>query len=192
MGWAGADVPHKVPVTRYTGLWTNSPFTSKPPPDAMTGPANPLSDYALGGISPIKGGYRVTLLNRKKPEERIVVESDDPSSAFKILTVNRKPGDPLGTTVRLSSGANVGVVAFDEKLLTLKEAAPQNPNSAQQNPRQGVPAQQQPAPDGQPNPQGRVPRPRTIPPPEEQTTNGRQPATGRQNINGRTQRQTLR
>ena len=30
--WAAADLPKKAPITKYTGLWTNSPFTSKPPP----------------------------------------------------------------------------------------------------------------------------------------------------------------
>lgn len=161
VGWAVADLPRKAPITKYTGLWTNSPFTSKPPPAAQGPEANPLEDYALGGVSPISGGYRVTLLNRKKPEERIIVDSDKPSGGFKILAVNRKPGNPLGTVVRMSSGAVTGTVAFDESMLTLTPAAA--PNNPQMPP--GV----QPQP-GQPQPQGvqpaqRQPRPRVVPPP---------------------------
>src|SRR6478609_3656229 len=109
-GLATADVPKKAPFTRYTPLYTNSPFTSKPPP-AEAGPENnPLDDYALIGVSSIglKGNdsiYRVTLINKKKPEERITVDSDNPKSDFKILGVTRKAGDPLGTVVAMSSGS---------------------------------------------------------------------------------------
>jgi hypothetical protein len=31
-GWAAADLPKKAPVTKYSRLWTDSPFTSKPEP----------------------------------------------------------------------------------------------------------------------------------------------------------------
>ena len=174
-GLAAADVPKKAPFTRYTSLYTNSPFTSKPPP-AEAGPENnPLDDYALIGVSSIglkSNGdsiYRVTLINKKKPEDRITVDSDNPKSDFKILGVTRKSGDPLGTVVAMSSGSMKGTVAFDEKLLTLaapKAAAPV-PNPAQ-------PGQQpQVQPDGQPIAQ-RQPRPRVVPPPTAQA--GGQPA----------------
>lgn len=161
VGWAAADMPRKAPITKYTGLWTNSPFTSKPPPAEQGPEANPLEDYALGGVSPISSGYRVTLLNKKKPEERIIVDSDKPSGGFKILAVTRKAGDPLGTVVRMSSGSVTGTVAFDESMLTLTPApAPNNPQ---------LPPGVQPQP-GQPQPQGvqpvqRQPRPRVVPPP---------------------------
>ena len=188
-----AEVPQKAPKLRYIKLWTDSPFTSKPPPDSGPEAVNPLSDYALGGISPIKGGYRITLLNRKKPDERTIVESDDTSSGFKILTVNRMAGNPLGTTVRLASGSSVGVVAFDEKLLTLKAAA--KPNTPQQNQPGAVPpGQQPPVPTSAPpenNPGQRQPRPRVIAPPSgTPSTNGQQQRQ-QSNQNGR-QRQNLR
>lgn len=125
--------PPKAPLTKYTPLWTNSPFTSKPPIDE--GPAagpNPLEDYALGGISPITGGYRVTLLNRKNPEERVTIDTDrkDQAHGFVVDSVDRKPGDPLATVVHLTKGANKGSVEFDSALLTLK--APPPPQQAQQ------------------------------------------------------------
>ena len=89
-GWAMADLPKKSPISKYTGLWTNSPFTSKPPPPADAPVANPLEDYSLAGVSPIGSGYRVTLLNKKKPEERIFVFSDD----ARQNTASRFSGSP--------------------------------------------------------------------------------------------------
>ena len=159
-GWAVADLPKKAPITKYTRLWTDSPFTSKPLPPPPGEVANPLEDYALAGVSPVSGGYRVTLLNKKKPEERIIVESDRPSQGFKILEVVRKAGDPLGTVVRMMSGSVTGTVAFDEKLLTLTPppaAKPQVPPGAKPGVPPGVPQPGQP-------PQ-RQPRPRVVPPP---------------------------
>lgn len=159
---AAAEVPRAVPVTRYAGLWTDSPFTSKPPPVQAAAEANPLEDYALGGISPISGGYRVTLLNRKNPEERIVLPDNQD---FKILSVQYSTGNPLGTTVRLSTGSKTGTVSFDEKLLALKAApaAPQQQQPGQpQNP-PGIPGQPG-APPTQPPDGQRAPRPRVVPP----------------------------
>lgn len=170
--WAVAELPKKAPITKYTGLWNNSPFTSKPPPPEAGPLVNPLEDYALGGISPISSGYRVTLLNKKKPEERIIVESDVPREGFALLEVIRKPGDPLSTQVRLSSGtgasAVTGTVSFDEKTLVLAappaaKAAPKLP------PGVSIPGQPlQPAQPGQPVQPGqlpnRLPRPRVVTP----------------------------
>jgi hypothetical protein len=161
-GLAAADLPKKAPITRYTSLWTNSPFTSKPPPPEA-GPANnPLDDYALIGVSPIsdQDGYRVTLINKKKPDERIIVDSNKTTSGFKILGVTRKPGNPLGTVVNMSSGSVTGTVSFEEKLLTI--AAAKAPPQVAPPPVPGQPPAQ-PVPAGQ-VPQ-RQPRPRVVPPP---------------------------
>lgn len=168
--WAAADLPKKAPISKYTRLWTESPFTSKPPPEVAGPVADPLEDYSLAGVSPVTGGYRVTLLNKKNPTERIIVESDRPSDGFKILGVTRKPGDPLGTVVRMSSGSVTGNVAFDEKLLTLAPpAAPAGPKPPQAllpgvapgNP-PGVNHGAAPVQPGQVAP--RQPRPRVVPP----------------------------
>jgi hypothetical protein len=160
-GWAMADLPRKAPIGKYTGLWTNSPFTSKPPPPEQGPVVNPLEDYALAGVSPIGGGYRVTMLNRKNPTERIVVDSDKPSGGFKILAVNRKAGDPLGTVVSMTSGSIKGTVAFDESMLTLTP-----PPAAV--PKLQLPPGVQPQPGQPPQPgqaPARQPRPRVVPPP---------------------------
>lgn len=158
-----AAEPKKAPLSRYNSLWTNSPFTSKPPP-AEAGPENnPLDDYALIGVSPVSNsGFRVTLINKKKPEERIIVESDKPKDGFSIVGVDRKPGDPLGTSIRMKSGSLSGVVKFDEKLLTL--AAPAPPQQPIQQPGQQPQLQPGQQPQLQPG-QQRQPRPRVVPPP---------------------------
>jgi hypothetical protein len=169
--WASADVPKKAPITKYSNLWQNSPFTSKPPPPTATEQANPLEDYALCGISPIGGGYQITLLNKKKPEERITVRSDEtkPKHGFKILEVKRKSGDPLGTTVRLSSGSVTGTVAFEEKLLALAAPPATKPHAAAGT--QGAAPMQNPTIQPGQLP-GRQPRPRVVPPPATNAAGG--------------------
>ena len=162
-GSLAAEVPEKVPYTKYSGLWTNSPFTSKPPP-AEAGPENnPLDDYALIGVSSLGDKkYRVTIINKKKPEEpRIYVESDRESKGFKIVGVTRKPGDPTGTVVSMTSGSMMGNVSYDQKLLTLTAVVPKAP--APQPGQQIMPGQ--PPVPGQPGAPQRQPRPRVVPPP---------------------------
>jgi hypothetical protein len=80
---ASAEVPQKVALVRYTQLWTESPFTRKPPPEQIV-ESTPLDDYALGGVSPVDGGYFVILLNRKKPDEKIIIQPGQPSE-FRVL-----------------------------------------------------------------------------------------------------------
>jgi hypothetical protein len=173
-GVALADLPKKAPLSRYSGLWMNSPFTAKPPPPDSPNAPNPLDDYALIGVSPIGGtGYRVTLINKKKPEERITVDSDKPpKDGFKVLEVIRKAGDPLGTTVRMNSGSMTGIVSFDTKLLTLApvaQAAPPQPGQPPQIPGQVPQVDASGAPM-------RQPRPRVVPPPAPQAGVPGQPA----------------
>lgn len=154
-----AEVPKNPPVTRYRRLWSDSPFTSKPPPAEPGEVSNRIDDYALIGVSPIASGYRVTIVEKKNPDERIILESDRPNKdGFKVLAVIRKTGDPLGTTVRLATGALTGTVAFEEKLLQLKAPpAPQQPAQAKQ-----ASNRKQNASNQQPR---RQPRPRVVPPP---------------------------
>lgn len=158
--WAVADLPRKMPISNYSSLWNNSPFTSKPPPPPPGEEINPLDDYALIGVSPIGQGYRVTLINKKQPTERIMVDTGDTRSGFEILGITRKSGNPLGTEVRMRSGSKTGTVSYDEQLLTIAApvaAPPQNPQIVPGQP-PGVDA------NGQPVPQ-RQPRPRVVPPP---------------------------
>ena len=169
---AFADAPQKVPLTRYIQLWSDSPFTRKPPPEHIV-ESTPLHDYALGGVSPVDGGYFVILLNRKKPDERIIVQPGQPSE-FRVLEVRHGGEGPLSTTVLVSSGGKSKLLGFDEKLLALKSAPtgkPQGKSGQPVPPAQGVPVPQAPAQvqqgaatatPQQPN----HPRPRVIPPPQ--------------------------
>lgn len=161
--WTVADLPRKMPINTYSSLWNNSPFTSKPPPPPQGEEVNPLDDYALIGVSPIGQGYRVTLINKKQATERITVDSGDSRSGFEILGITRKPGDPLGTQVRMRSGSKTGTVSYDEKLLSIAAPVAPPPQNPQVVP--GLP----PGIDqnGQAVPQ-RQPRPRVVPPPAPQ------------------------
>ena len=155
-----AGVPQKLPLSNYSRLWTNSPFTSKPPTFGSGPIANPLDDYALLGVSPIGKGHRVTLINKKQPDQRITVETGKTSAdGFSIIKVNRKAGQPLETTVEMASGSMQGTVSFDEKLLTI--AAPPPVAPAAQAPGQAPPQIQGQAP-AQATPV--QPRPRVVPP----------------------------
>lgn len=177
---ATADLPKKAPISKYGGLWTNSPFTAKPPPPEAGPENNPLDDYALIGVSSIGAkNYRVTMINKKKPDEpRIYVDSDRESKGFKIVNVTRKPGDPLGTVVRMTSGSMSGTVSYDQKLLTLTAAQPARPAAQPGQPAQPgtqvIPGTQPQVPNGQPQPQ-RQPRPRVVPPPTPQVNGQVQP-----------------
>jgi len=159
---AASELPREAPLTKYQGLWTNSPFTSRPIIVAPEAPpeVNPLEDYALVGVSPVAEGFRVTLINRNDPGERIIVDSSrpNPKQDIKILGIDRQPGRPLSTTVKLSMGRSTGTIGFEQELLTLTP-----PPAAAPPQRPGI----NPA-DGQPDPaQGarRQPRPRVVPPP---------------------------
>jgi hypothetical protein len=174
-GQAVAEVPKKAPISRYTKLWTDSPFTTKPVVTGEIAAENPLNDYALIGVSSLGGEkYRVTMLNKKKPDEpRIYLESGTEVGGFKIIKVNRKNGNPLATTVQVQSGSMTGTISVDEKLLTLaappaKAAPGGNPNNPNGTPPGGIPGQ------NPPGGQGRVPqiRPRVVPVPN---PNGAQP-----------------
>lgn len=177
---ASADVPQKVALTRYIQLWSDSPFTRKPIVEPEK-ESTPLDDYALGGVSPVEGGYFVILLNRKKPDEKVIIQPGQPSE-FRVMEV--RPGDtgPLSTTVLVGAGSKSKLLNFDEKLLTLKGppagGKPQIAGQAgtpqgNQPPGQSqpiAPPQQQagnrPGQNGQSSgqPATRPPRPRVIPP----------------------------
>ena len=171
---AHANTPKKQPLVKYTGLWTNSPFTSKPI-EVGPGPAvNPFDDFTLTGIAPIPGGHRITIVSKKNPDVKRVIEPGG-TDEFKVVSVNRNPEKALGTTVVLSSGSIQGSVTFEPELITLK-AAPAAP-AAQQgdpnlppgvtNPNLPPGVNTPPTPNQNPNGQAapRAPRPRIVPPP---------------------------
>src|SRR5687767_13236607 len=58
---AFAAAPQKTPLTKYSPLWSNSPFTTKPPPKPQGEDPSVLDDWTLGGVSAVEGGYMITL-----------------------------------------------------------------------------------------------------------------------------------
>lgn len=132
-GMLHAEVPRKPLPSKYRNLWQNSPFTTKPQGPTVVD-YNVLQDYVLLGVSPIEEGYRVTMLNRKRPNDgRVVVESNRHSDGFKIVEVMHSQGEPLKTKVKLAKGGKSGTVGFEDKFLALKAppatAKPQQPNN---------------------------------------------------------------
>jgi hypothetical protein len=155
-----ANTPKKQPLVKYTGLWTNSPFTSKPPVVEPGTAENPFEDFTLTGIAPVPGGHRITIVSKKNPDIKKVIEPGG-TGEFKVVSVNRNPQKTLGTTVVLSSGSIQGTVTFEPELITLK-AATAAPEAPQNNPNEPpIPPNQNPG--GQPG--QRLPRPRIVPPP---------------------------
>jgi hypothetical protein len=180
-----AAPPTKKQVNSYSNLWSNSPFTTKPVQEGAGPVISAFDDWALGGVSPIEGGYMVVLTHKKNVGEKLVIEprgtlktSKDemkwlqPGAAgtFKVERVEFGKDDwRKDTAVYLSSGGKTGPVKFDDKKLNPVAAAPaaRQPGQPQQP---GQPVVQ----PGQPNPQqpgGRPPRQRVLPPqPQTQQT----------------------
>ncbi|WP_193211679.1 hypothetical protein [Luteolibacter marinus] len=172
-GMACASPPAKKNVNSYNSLWTNSPFTSKPPPPGPTEAADPIGDWVLGGVSEIDGGYMVTIINKKNAGESQVIyphgirksagdemEWIEPGTAgaFAVDRVQYGTDSWKDTAVFLSSGGKVvGSVKFDDKLLTPTAAAPPP------QPKPGQPAAKPGT--NPPTPPGvRQPRQRVLPP----------------------------
>jgi hypothetical protein len=183
---AFAAAPEKAPLTKYTTLWSNSPFTTKPPPPTAKEEDSALADWTLGGVSAVEGGYMITLHHKKNAGESQIIRprgvqkifpdkiewlAPGAPGTFKLERVERGKGGWKGTEVHLLAGAKSGVVRFDEKNLVPKASAPAQGRQGQQP---GQPGQQpgqpgaQPAPGQQPNQAapggGRQPRQRVLPP----------------------------
>ncbi|TAE92096.1 MAG: hypothetical protein EAZ81_03945 [Verrucomicrobia bacterium] len=116
-----AAAPKKPLPGRYAALYTSSPFTTPAPPainqQAMV---NPLDDWALGGVSKFPDGYFVILLNKKRPDEKVIIQPGS-ASDYEVIEVVDGGQNYTGTQVKLRYRKNmVGIVTFDQKLLSVK------------------------------------------------------------------------
>jgi hypothetical protein len=174
-----AGAPVKKPVTGYSTLWSNSPFTSKPPPPEKGAEIPPLDDWALGGVSEIEGGYMVTIFHKKNAGENQIIRPSGTMVKVKDEMKWLEPGAPgsykvdrveygkeswKDTVVYLSSsGGRSDKVAFDDKLIAPAASAAPTQNRAPGQP--GMPNVQPQPPGvitpGQPG--ARPPRQRVVP-----------------------------
>ncbi len=136
IGMGQADEPRKAPLTKYQNLWTNSPFTAKPPPTVDAPLFNPLQNYVLLGVSPIPNGYWVSIQDKKSPSEPAkIVTTNAPNEGISIVEIRFNKENPLGTVVEMKVGSQTGTVAFDQKFLVIKPpAAPMVKPPAANNP----------------------------------------------------------
>jgi len=158
-GLLHAEPPKQLIISRYTKLWKDSPFTSKP---VVVGPgpvANPLEDYSLGGISKLADGYFAILFNRKDPTDKVVV-SPGSKSDFSIVKVDWAD-NWKETVVTLRKGATTGTVTFEDKLIAIKAPVAKKPAAKPSAKIPGLPGQ--PAKGGT---SSRTPRPRVVTPPK--------------------------
>lgn len=163
--WAGA--PKKPLPSRYTSLHTSSPFTTPAPPVISNAPVvNPLEDWILGGVTKFPDGYFVILMNKKKPEEKTIIQPGI-HSEFEVIEVQDGGMDYTATTVKLKYGASTGTVSFDKKMLTVKTPDQGQGGASQQNRPSGFPPGMGGDRGGDRG--GHQPRLRTIVPP---STNG--------------------
>lgn len=132
-----AAPPTAKPASAYSQLWTDSPFTDKPPPPEVV-ESGALDDYALSSVSGVGGEWVVRLIEKKDRTNRLRISSNDTTGDFRIVDV--KMGRSYrDTVVTLSYRGRTGKLQFSEdKLLAVSGSAPARQPQPQPQP---VPAQ---------------------------------------------------
>ena len=184
-----ANAPKKPLPSRYAALYTSSPFTTPAPPDlADTTPQiNPMDEWALGGVTKFPDGFFVILLNKKKPDEKMIIQPGV-HSEFKVLSVKDGGMDYTKTTVTLQNGDKQGIVEFDSKMLTISNPAPSA--GAQPGVQPAAPGLQ--VSNNRGNPNDRQPRLRTlVTPPAGQPQAPAQPQVQQQAMEQQLQQQQI-
>ncbi len=120
---ASAQVPKKQPGSRYTSMWKDSLFTSKPPPPDKQEDKT-FEDWTLVGVAKTPTGPRVTLLNKKDRTKRITISDGKSVQGFEVVSVNMSRNYKESTVKVRSSGGKVGEIGVDLKVSSLKKAAP--------------------------------------------------------------------
>ena len=117
-----ADPPKKPRLTKYTRLWTNSPFTIKPEvkPKAAESPLE--RDWMLGSISPSGEGYTVTLINKKDRKNRIRFIPGVPSDGYELLDVKQDMQNPENSRVEISKGSQKAWITYVPDLVKIRTA----------------------------------------------------------------------
>jgi hypothetical protein len=125
------------PASRYTELWTKSPFAVATP-DGASGPSSP--DYTLVGIASFDGVSYASIID-KQSNEHFLLSSAQPARGLTLVSVT--PGKDAA-----SASADI---RKDGEMLTLKLESAPAPNVAAVMPNQGMPTT---VPPGMPIPPG--------------------------------------
>ena len=109
------------PLSRYEGLWKNSPFQleSIAPPTVSEGLAQ---RYALTGIAHIDGEPLVFLMERAT-QQRLMLEKEGEKGGISLVQVDeQKKYDESTATIR--RGGEVGVIKFDVSASSVGQPMP--------------------------------------------------------------------
>lgn len=138
----GQVAAKRLPPSRYSHLWASSPFTieeSKSNNDNKVVPASALDNWALSGFATIGEKKVVILLNKTKPDERVMVISGEKNERnLEVLEID--PGNAyIQARVKLRLGGSLeGWISYQPELLKLKNVpAPQAPKEQPQPQEQG-------------------------------------------------------
>ncbi len=144
-----AAPPKEPQRERYTRLWKESPFTEKALPAPAPTAVDPFKGYSLGGVSKLKDGYFVVVLNEQDPGKKILI-GPGVSSGFDVLSVNWSDTHWQDTTVRVKQGTKTGTLSFDPVQLRIAGstvgALPSNNSGALQNSNRDQDRQRRPRP----------------------------------------------
>ena len=142
-------LPKKQPRGRYATLWTKSPITVKKKIIGDIPIPSKVDDYTLAGVSPIAGGWSVTLIHKKERGKRLhLLPGMENDENFTVASVRQDPISNKNTTVVISTpNGKKGTVGYEDKFLALK-AAPVAKKPA--NPRKPTTNKRVPTPSGIP------------------------------------------
>jgi len=121
------DPPKARKKSDYYHLHQNSPFTEKP--EKAAGPKievkNDLDDWTLIGFTKATTGNTATILNTKKQDERVTVDSNTlKEDGFRILEIDHNLESFHKSRVHIQKGKHQKWIEFDKEYLVLKKSAP--------------------------------------------------------------------
>lgn len=121
-------LPRKTTPHELRALWVDSPFTTKPPPEAVE---KKMGQWSLAGImNHSDGNYTVTIINKKDRSDRRRINTDGSNMLEKereisIVEVEQAEGfDYRKSRVKISENGEDGWVEYDQSLLAVKKSIP--------------------------------------------------------------------
>lgn len=114
---ATAAAPKNPNMNEFRSLIGRSAFIIKKPP--VVSEKKPVNNsLKLRGVSRFKSGWTVTLYDRKKPKENIILNEGAPArDGLRLISVNQRKGSYQATTVDVLSGGRQVTVGFDNEAI---------------------------------------------------------------------------